>query len=154
MLKNVFAALASGIIFFAWGFAFAYGDVKIADGGNGFIGTKYFFCNGIGKPGASQTFADWWFQYAFAATSMTIVSGSLAERVHTYAYIFFAIFMMGFVYPVVVAWTWGGGWLTDLGYIDFAGSGVVHLVGGVAGVTGAIVVGPRLGRFRDARPNK
>lgn len=82
---------------------------------------------------------------------MTIVSGSLAERVNMYAYVCFALVLTGFVYPVVVAWTWGGGWLTDLGYLDFAGSGVVHLVGGVAGVTGAAVIGPRLGRFSDAR---
>ena len=157
MLKNVFDALISGIIWFAWGFAFAYGDPKKIDdgkgnniGGNGFIGTKYFFCIGIGKDGAA-TYADWWFQFAFAATAMTIVSGSLAERVNMYAYVFFALFLTGFVYPVVVAWTWGGGWLTDLGYYDFAGSGIVHMVGGVAGLTGAAIIGPRLGRFTDAR---
>ena len=151
MLKNVFDALISGIIWFAWGFAFAYGDVASKDGGNGFIGTKYFFCLGIGKDGASQTFADWWFQFAFAATAMTIVSGSLAERVNMYAYVFFALVLTGFVYPVVVAWTWGGGWLTELGYYDFAGSGIVHMVGGVAGLTGAIIIGPRLGVFTDVR---
>lgn len=82
---------------------------------------------------------------------MTIVSGSLAERVNMYAYVFFALFLTGFVYPVVVAWTWGGGWLTEAGYLDFAGSGIVHMVGGVAGVTGAIILGPRLGKFKDAR---
>lgn len=82
---------------------------------------------------------------------MTIVSGSLAERVNMYAYVFFALFLTGFIYPVVVAWTWGGGWLADFGYYDFAGSGIVHMVGGVAGVTGAMILGPRLGRFRDAR---
>jgi Amt family ammonium transporter len=85
---------------------------------------------------------------------MTIVSGSLAERVNMYAYVFFAFILTGFVYPVVVAWTWGGGWLTDLGYYDFAGSGIVHMVGGVAGVTGAIIIGPRLGRFTDIRTGK
>lgn len=82
---------------------------------------------------------------------MTIVSGSLAERVNMYAYVFFALILTGFVYPVVVAWTWGGGWLTELGYYDFAGSGIVHMVGGVAGVTGALIIGPRLGVFTDAR---
>lgn len=61
MLKNIFDALLSGGIWFIWGFAFAYGDPATKDGGNGFIGTKYFFCSGIGKEGASQTFADWWF---------------------------------------------------------------------------------------------
>lgn len=61
MLKNVFDALVSGVIFFAWGFAFAYGDPKIADGGNGFIGNKYFFLVGLNDEGASQSYADWWF---------------------------------------------------------------------------------------------
>jgi len=61
MLKNVFDALVSGIIWFAWGFAFAYGDAATKAGGNGFIGTKYFFCIGIGEEGASQSYADWWF---------------------------------------------------------------------------------------------
>lgn len=61
MLKNVFDALASGVIWFCWGFAFAYGDPKIADGGNGFIGTKYFFCIGLDDKDASNTYADWWF---------------------------------------------------------------------------------------------
>lgn len=61
MLKNMFDALVSGVIFFLWGFAFAYGDVAKSDGGNGFIGTKYFLCIGLGEEGASQTYADWWF---------------------------------------------------------------------------------------------
>lgn len=82
---------------------------------------------------------------------MTIVSGSLAERVNMFAYVCFALILTGFVYPVVVAWTWGGGWLTDYGYYDFAGSGIVHMVGGVAGLTGAAILGPRLGKFTDAR---
>lgn len=151
MLKNLFDALASGVIWFIWGFAFAYGDPKKAAGGNGFIGTKYFFCVGLDEEGASNTYADWWFQFAFAATAMTIVSGSLAERVNIYAYISFALALTGFVYPTIVAWTWGGGWLADLGYYDFAGSGIVHMTGGFAGLAGAMILGPRIGRFSDAR---
>lgn len=82
---------------------------------------------------------------------MTIVSGSLAERVHMYSYICFAFFLTGFIYPTICAWTWGGGWLAAKGFSDFAGSGIVHMTGGFAGLAGAIVLGPRLGRFTDMR---
>ena len=62
--------------------------------------------------------------------------------------------MIGFIYPVIVAWTWGGGWLDKLGYVDFAGSGIVHITGGIAGLVGAMVTGPRLGKFVDIRTNR
>ena len=82
---------------------------------------------------------------------MTIVSGSLAERVNIYAYISFALVMTGFIYPTIVAWTWGSGWLYEMGFSDFAGSGIVHMTGGFAGLAGAIILGPRIGKFTDAR---
>ena len=121
----------------ATGYAFAYGDV---DGG--FIGKKYFF--GMGMEGL---YGSWFFQYAFACTAATIVSGSLAERVNINNYLIFSLLMTGFIYPVVVARTWGGGWLSEIGFCDFAGSGVVHLTGGIAGVAGAAICGPRMGKF-------
>ena len=136
-------ALVGGLIWWAWGFAFAFGNV---DGG--FIGSKYFVGMDICEEGLN---ANWWFQYAFAMTAATIVSGSLAERVNIYCYVLFAFFMIGFIYPTVVAWTWGKGWLYIMGYKDFAGSGVVHITGGFAGLVGAIVTGPRIGRFQDIR---
>jgi len=143
LLKNVMHALVGGLIWWAWGYAFAYGNVD-----KGFIGTKYFVGQGMAE---DKQYADWWFQYAFAATAATIVSGSVAERINIYCYIAFAFLMIGFIYPVIVAWTWGGGWLFARGFDDFAGSGIVHMTGGVAGLCGAIICGPRIGRFTDIR---
>ena len=143
LLKNVIHALVGGVIWWTWGFALAFGNV---DGG--FIGTKYFVGMELGK---DRQLANWWFQYAFAMTAATIVSGSLAERINVNCYILFAFFMIGFIYPTIVAWTWGRGWLYEKGFIDFAGSGIVHMTGGFAGLIGAIICGPRIGRFNDIR---
>lgn len=79
------------------------------------------------------------------------MSGSVAERVNVYTYVCFSILMFGFIYPLIAAWTWGRGWLYNFGYEDFAGSGVVHITGGFAGLMGAVICGPRLGRFEDMR---
>ena len=137
-------ACIGGLIWWACGFGFAFGNVS-----GGFIGSKYFFAIGLDDPNSSKGYADWFFQYAFACTAATIVSGSLAERVQISTYLVFSLFMTGIIYPVVVAWTWGEGWLSALGFSDFAGSGVVHLTGGVAGLVGAIMIKPRLGRFEE-----
>ena len=93
----------------------------------------------------------WIFQFSFAATSATIVSGSLAERTQLPAYMVFSMIMTSLIYPVVVGWCWGGGWLGDAnsegkGFHDFAGSGIVHMVGGSAGFIGALIIGPRYGK--------
>lgn len=90
---------------------------------------------------------DWLFQVAFAATAATIVSGAVAGRIKVSGYIFYTIFITALVYPISGYWKWGGGWLDALGFHDFAGSLVVHAVGGFAGLAGAIVLGPRIGRF-------
>ena len=95
--------------------------------------------------------ARWWLSYAFASAATSIVSGSVAERVNVYTYVCYSILMFGFIYPMIVAWTWGRGWLYVFGYEDFAGSGVVHITGGFAGLVGAVICGPRLGRFEDVR---
>lgn len=137
-------ACIGGLVWWAWGFAFAYGAPET----NSFIGSKYFFGMDLEADGK---YADWFFQWAFAATAATIVSGSLAERVNINAYLVFSFFMTSFIYPVVVAWTWGGGFLGKLGFTDFAGSGIVHLVGGTAGMVGAAIAGARLGRFENCR---
>ena len=147
LLKNCMDACIGGLVWWACGYAFAFGNV---DGG--FIGKQFFFASG-----KDMDYTMWFFQYAFACTAATIVSGSLAERVQINTYLLFSFFCTGFIYPVVVAWTWGGGWLTASdaegvaiwGYKDFAGSGIVHLVGGVAGLVGAVIAGPRLGRFPE-----
>jgi ammonium transporter, Amt family len=90
---------------------------------------------------------DFLFQVAFAATAATIVSGAVAGRMRFEAYLIYSAILTGLVYPISGMWKWGGGWLAELGFIDFAGSAVVHAVGGFAGLAGAIVLGPRIGRF-------
>ena len=94
--------------------------------------------------------SDWFFQMVFVATTASIVSGTLAERVKLWSFFVFTAVLTMFIYPVVGAWTWGGGWLSDMGFSDFAGSTIVHSTGGWAALAGAIVVGPRLGKFRAA----
>ena len=92
--------------------------------------------------------SDWFFQMVFVATAASIVSGALAERVKVWSFLLFVLVLTGIIYPIVGAWTWGGGWLTELGFSDFAGSTIVHSTGGWAALAGLLVVGPRLGKFR------
>ena len=93
--------------------------------------------------------SDWFFQMVFVATAASIVSGALAERVKMWPFFLFTLILTAFIYPIVGAWTWGGGWLSQLGFLDFAGSTIVHGVGGWSALAGVIVVGPRLGKFRN-----
>ena len=92
--------------------------------------------------------SDWFFQMVFVATAASIVSGALAERIKMWPFFLFTLILTGVLYPVVGAWTWGGGWLSNLGFQDFAGSTIVHGTGGWAALAGALVVGPRLGKFK------
>ena len=96
-------------------------------------------------------YGSWFLSYVFASTSATIVSGSLAERGKINSYLVFSCIMTGLIFPIVSAWVWGGGFLKKLGFIDFAGSGVVHLTGGIAGLAAAVICGPRLGKFKSIR---
>jgi ammonium transporter, Amt family len=140
LLKNVLDACVGAIAYFLFGWAFAYGPRA-----NTFIGWGQFALGGDPVPHHK-----FFFQWAFAATAATIVSGSVAERTSFYAYLGYAFFLTAFVYPVVSHWLWGGGFLSTIfgwGAIDFAGCAVVHMVGGFAGLAGAVIVGPRLGRF-------
>ena len=166
LLKNLMDACVGALWFWATGYAFAYGSGDFGEkaGTNKFIGgNKYFFlANGYeGKNG----FHDWFFQFAFAATAATIVSGAVAERCSMGAYAGYSAVLTGFVYPVVVHWIWSGdGFLTafvpegktpwlKVGVVDFAGCGVVHMVGGAAAGIGAAILGPRIGRFGpNAKP--
>ena len=93
--------------------------------------------------------SDWFFQMVFVATTASIVSGTLAERVKLWSFFVFTVILTAVIYPVVGAWTWGGGWLSDMGFSDFAGSSIVHSTGGWAALAGALVVGPRLGKYRS-----
>ncbi|XP_060576141.1 putative ammonium transporter 1 isoform X2 [Ruditapes philippinarum] len=147
LIKNVFDSFVSGVAYWIIGYAFAFGD------GNDFIGHKYFASYELPE----TQYAAFFFQYTFAATAATIVSGAVAERCEFLAYFVYSFFITGFIYPVVTHWVWGGGFLAkgkdyggDIGqiaYQDFAGSGVVHCLGGTAAFVGALLLGPRIGRF-------
>ena len=98
-------------------------------------------------------FAKFFFQLVFAGTAATIVSGCVAERIHYKSFMVFSVFLVAISYPITGHWIWGGGWLQKLGMWDFAGSTVVHSVGGWAGLAGILVLGPRIGKYRDGKPH-
>ena len=145
MMKNLMDASVGILVFGAVGFAIAYpGDF------NGWFGSGGFGVDGFMTTDAIEGLVpsvDFLFQAAFAAAAATIVSGAVAERTQFKAYIIYSIIITGLMYPVVVSWGWGGGWLSDLGFVDFAGSGLVHMVGGVAALVAAWVIGPRAGKY-------
>jgi len=152
-------ACASGFGFYLFGYAFAYGDKTNSEGeniNNPFVGTRSFALHEL----PTNEYNSWFFQWTFAATACTIVSGALAERARFEAYILYSFFMAAWVYPVVVHASWSGssylGMFRDngdllfgTGSIDYAGSGVVHMTGGVAAAVVCAILGPRLGRFRS-----
>jgi len=149
IMKNVMDASAGGLVFFSVGFALMFGTSW-----GGLIGTDGFFLTGIEGQETSWTYAFFFFQAVFAATAATIVAGAVAERTKFAGYLVFTVLITGLIYPVFGAWAWGGlfngsGWLEGLGFIDFAGSTVVHSVGGWAALAGALVVGPRIGKYAD-----
>lgn len=138
IMKNLMDFCAGAIVFWAVGWAFMYGASA-----SGIIGTSQFFITGAD----STMFRDWMFQVVFAATAATIVSGAMAERTKFSSYLIYSVFISGLIYPISGHWIWGGGWLANLGFHDFAGSTVVHSVGGWAALMGAIILGPRTGKY-------
>ena len=97
--------------------------------------------------------SDFFFQLMFCAATASIVSGTLAERIKLWPFLIFVVVLTGFIYPIEASWQWGGGWLSEAGFSDFAGSTLVHAAGGFAALAGAIVLGPRLGKYKDGRVN-
>ncbi|MBN2328501.1 MAG: ammonium transporter [Candidatus Omnitrophica bacterium] len=154
IMKNILDVSIGSIVFFMVGFGLMFGTTS-----TGWFGSDGFFLSGylFLEDGSTDywTFAFWIFQVVFAATAATIVSGAVAERTKFHAYLIYSIVISAFIYPVFGSWAWGslfagGGWLENVlgvGFIDFAGSSVVHSVGGWAGLAGAIVLGPRLGKY-------
>lgn len=139
LVKNTVDTAIGALIYWATGFAFAYGG-----NGNGFIGYNKFFL--INTDASEYQF--YFYSYVFAVTSATIVSGAVAERTRLSAYFIFTLIITGFTYPVVTHWVWSeNGWLNQLDFVDYAGSCCVHVVGGSAALVGSIIVGPRTGRF-------
>lgn len=108
------------------------------------IGQGKFGGRGISSP---REYLEIVFYFGFCGSSTTIVSGAVAERLYSDTYLFYSVLMTGFVSPIALGWAWGGGWLQVLGFHDFCGSGVVHLVGGTASIWGTYLLGPRLGMF-------
>jgi len=121
--------------FWAFGFAFMLGDTA-----GGFIGLTGWFLTG-------GDYVGWIFQMVFAATAATIVAGAMAERTRLQTYLAYSFIVSALIYPIYGHWVWGGGWLANMGALDYAGSGVVHAVGGFVALAGAVVVGPRMGKF-------
>jgi len=144
LMKNLMDFAIGSVAFFAVGFAIMFGADKA-----GLFGTSGFFLSNFkpGDDGSSWQYAFWLFQVVFAGTAATIVSGAMAERTKFIAYLIYTFFISLIIYPVVGHWTWGGGWLSKLGFIDFAGSTVVHSVGAWAALIGSILLGPRLGKY-------
>ncbi len=158
-LKNIGLYAIAGLAYYVVGYNLMYVDV------GSFIGSFTLFYNStaqeiamLGGDSAAlaavlesdySTMSDWFFQMVFVATTASIVSGTLAERVKLWTFFVFTLILTAFIYPIIGSWTWGGGWLSEMGFQDFAGSTIVHSTGGWAALAGAIVVGARARKFRE-----
>ena len=140
--KNIGLISISGIMFWMFGYNLAYG---IPEGG--YIGNFIPWSDASKIDTGYSDGSEWYFQMVFCATTVSIVSGTLAERIKLWPFFLFAAILSGIIYPIVMGWQWGGGWLAAAGFSDFAGSTLVHSTGGAAALAGAIILGPRLGRF-------
>ena len=157
MMENFMDAAFGGLAFFATGFALALGT----DNGSGLFGTTNFFLSEAVTFGADgsvsygtgiSVYMMFFFQYAFCATAGTIATGAMAERVNFWGKIIYSMVIAGITYPIVIHWIWGGGWLAQQGFLDFAGSTAVHLSGAMLAIMGVIVIGPRIGRVWGSPP--
>jgi len=154
LFKNIFIIVSGLLLYYAWGFNLMYPGFE-----EGSAGILDFAGFGIAPPenGMTPEYADggytWWtdflFQGMFAATAATIVSGAVAERIKIHTFMIFVVFYLGLVYPIVGSWNWGGGFLDSLGFYDFAGSTLVHSVGGWAALVAIYLTGSRIGKFGD-----
>jgi ammonium transporter, Amt family len=154
LAKNLIVFAVATLAYWAVGYALMYGD------GTPLIGLKGFFFNGNPAPYGNDAYpaavpeaVSFLFQVAFAATAATIVSGAVAERIHFGAFLIFSTLLVAVSYSVTGHWIWDGGWLAEMGFRDFAGSTVVHSVGGWAALVGAAMLGPRLGKYQNGRIN-
>ncbi len=149
LMKNLMDFAIGSLLYWIIGFTLMYGDSI-----GGFIGTPDLFFMSDGFGDNYSDYADLFFQTVFAATAATIVSGAMAERTEFKAYLIFSIVITVLIYPTSGHWTWGGGWLSQMGFHDFAGSSIVHSVGAWVGLAGAAMIGPRLGKYKNGgKPN-
>lgn len=148
LTKNFLDFCMASLGFFMFGYAIMFGP------GNGFMGLKGWFLSGAESGAGIPLYAFWLFQAAFCGAAATIVAGGMAERMKFPAYLIYSFVISAFIYPVVGHWIWGGGWLSKLGFADFAGSTVVHALGGFAALIGTIILKPRIGKYTpDGKPN-
>ena len=142
LMKNFLTVSIGAILYFTVGFAIMFGPSAF-----GLIGTEGFALLG------REDIGFFVFQAVFAATCATIISGAVAERMKLSSYLLLVVAMTGAIYPIVGHWVWGGGWIAQLGFIDFAGSSVVHLTGAVGALVAAWLIGPRIGKYSDSSVN-
>ena len=157
-LKNIGIYSVAGLAFYVVGYNLMYVDVGDLWGSFSFLyGPSADELALIGGDAAAEAavaaqgysvMSDWFFQMVFVATAASVVSGAIAERIKLWSFFGFTLILTAIIYPIVGAWTWGGGWLAQQGFQDFAGSTIVHSTGGWAALAGVLVVGPRLGKFR------
>ena len=140
--KNIGLYSIAGIMFWLFGYNLAYG---IPEGG--YIGTFTPWSDASAVDTGDADGSDWFFQMVFCATTVSICSGAMAERIKLWPFFLFAAILAGVIYPIVMGWQWGGGWLAEIGFSDFAGSTLVHSTGGAAALAGIMLLGARYGRF-------
>ena len=153
LAKNLFVFALAVTSYWFIGYSLMYGG-SLIDGWlffNGLFFDPTVTAETVADGGLVPT-VDFLFQAAFAGTAATIVSGLVAERVKFGEFVVFALILTAFIYPIAGSWKWNGGWLDSLGFIDFAGSSIVHSVGAWAGLVGAMLLGPRIGKFKDGKP--
>ena len=150
LMKNLMDFCMGAMLFFAIGFGIMYGTSA-----GGLIGTSNFFLSDISiSADNAYGWVDFLFQLMFAAAAATIVSGAVAERLKFNSYLIYSAVLTGLIYPISGHWHWGGGWLSELGFIDFAGSTLVHALGGFSALAAAYLLGPRIGKFnKDGSSN-
>ncbi len=144
-LKNIALYSIAGIMFWVVGYSLMYTDVN-----GGYFGTPLPYSwpdAGTANEGDYSVASDWFFQMVFCAATASIVSGTLAERIKLWPFLIFTAILTGILYPISGSWQWGGGWLSEAGFSDFAGSTIVHSVGGWAALAGAIILGARKGKY-------
>jgi Amt family ammonium transporter len=141
LMKNFLDYCMASLAYFIFGYAIMFGA------GNALFGTQGWMLSGAQSGAGVPLYAFWLFQTAFCGAAATIVAGGMAERMKFPAYLMYSFVISAFIYPLVGHWVWGGGWLAQLGFSDFAGSTVVHAVGGWAAFTGAAIIGPRIGKY-------
>jgi ammonium transporter, Amt family len=155
LTKNISLFSIAAIMYWLVGYGIMYpGDNWLVQG---WVGPFFSLANLGGDPAVDVGYAtgsDFFFQLMFCATTASIVSGTLAERMKLWPFLVFVVVLTGFIYPIEASWQWGGGWLSEAGFSDFAGSTLVHAAGGFAALAGAIILGPRIGKFgKDGKVN-